>query len=237
MIQQQLIARVRELCRADDRLSAALMYGSFVTGEADEHSDVEFWLFSDVEPEPVEWLRRVGPVQHVVVNEFGAHVAFFPGLIRGEFHFCRDISVVATWPHRDVEIIVDRTGALRAAVDQPPPETDEHDLGGRFANWLILTHRVAQRGELLRAVDALTQVQRHLLWMTRLAQGRAEHWLTPSRAAETDLPQPVVDALHRATATAGPESITAALRAAWTLGRDYAHLPPALTAELDAALR
>jgi lincosamide nucleotidyltransferase B/F len=236
VIQHLLIDRVRDLCRADDRLTAALMYGSFVTGEADEHSDIEFWLFSDVEVDAGEWLRRIGPIRHVAVNEFGAHVAFFPGLIRGEFHFHQDVSVVSTWPMRDVEIIVDRTGALRAAAGRPVPVEDRPDLGGRFANWLVLTHRVAQRGELLRAIDALTHVQRHLLWLARLAEGHTEHWLTPSRAAETDLPQHVVAALHRATATAGPESVTAALAAAWRLGRDYAGLPEALAAELDAAL-
>ncbi|WP_436528875.1 hypothetical protein [Actinoplanes sp. HUAS TT8] len=236
MIQRRLIADVRERCRTDDRLVAALMYGSFVSGEADEHSDIEFWLFSDAAIDAREW---IGPVQHLVVNEFGAHVAFFPGLVRGEFHFAGadGIGQVATWPTRDVEIIVDRTGALRAALDVAKPQivTDAAELCGRFANWLVLAHRVARRGELLRAIDALAHVQRHLLWMARLAEGRTEHWLTPSRAAETDLPAPVVAALHRATATADPESIRAALDAAWVCGRGYwpEPVPEALFAELD----
>jgi lincosamide nucleotidyltransferase len=45
LVQERLIARVREVCAADDQLDAALMYGSFAAGEADAYSDVEFWLF------------------------------------------------------------------------------------------------------------------------------------------------------------------------------------------------
>lgn len=241
MNQEPLIARVRELCRADERLSAALMYGSFVTGAADEHSDIEFWLFPGVELDEREWLSRIGPINHVVVNEFGAHVVFFPGLTRGEFHFYPEISDVSRWPMRDVEIVVDRTGALRDAIAEPIPATGENVLStcGRFANWLVLAHKVTQRGELMRAVDALTHAQRHLLWMARLATGHTEHWLTPSRAAETDLPPEVVAALHRATASANRESLAEAITAAWTCGRDYwcqldDSPPEALFAELDA---
>jgi lincosamide nucleotidyltransferase len=245
VIQRRLIERVRERCLTDGRLAAALMYGSFVTGEADEHSDIEFWLFFDGPVAPREWLARIGPAAFVAVNEFGAHVVFFPGLIRGEFHFATaaDIASVGSWPARDVEVLVDRDGALRAALAVPAPVVngDAAQICGRFANWLVLAHRVAARGELLRAVDALTQVQRHLLWMARLAEGRAQHWLTPSRAAETDLPAGVVAALHRATATADAASLRAALAAAWILGRDCWRrvaepVPEELFANLDEAL-
>ncbi|BCY13157.1 hypothetical protein [Actinoplanes sp. L3-i22] len=245
MIQRRLIERVRELCAADDRLAAALMYGSFVTGEADEHSDIEFWLFFDAAVAPGEWLRQIGNTGYVAINEFGAQVAFFPGLIRGEFHFATvaDIADVGNWPARDIELLVDRDGALRAALEVPAPavETDGAAICGRFANWLLLAHRVATRGELLRAVDAMAQVQRHLLWMARLAEGRTQHWLTPSRAAETDLPAEVVAALHRATATADADSLRAGIEAAWRCGRGYWRrltdsVPEELFAELDWAL-
>lgn len=76
MAHETLIGRVRELCLADERLDAALMYGSFAAGEADEHSDVEFWLF--FEPalrgavDPRAWCAQIAlPLMHVH-NEFGA---------------------------------------------------------------------------------------------------------------------------------------------------------------------
>ncbi|WP_433832690.1 hypothetical protein ACQP2E_16780 [Actinoplanes sp. CA-015351] len=253
-----MIARVKDLCRTDERLVAALVYGSFVNGEADRHSDIEFWLFAGASAAATldkgAWLDQIAPIRHTVVNEFGAQVVFFPGLLRGEFHFAteKDIDSVRTWPARsgptDRMIVLDRTGALRDALDSlpsqaplptTPAEIDE--LCGRFGNWLLLAHHVTQRGELLRAADALAHTQRHLLWMARLAEGRTQHWLTPSRNAESDLPPEVVHAIHRTTATAGPDSLAAALTATWVLGRRYwqqlGHdVPIDLFADLDACL-
>lgn len=150
--QERLIARVRQLCAADPRLDAALMYGSFAQGTADEFSDIEFWLFFASDPGPPgEWIARIAPPTHLVLNEFGAQVAF----------------------------------------------------------------------------DALAHAQRHLLWMARLAEHRTEHWLTPSRAAESEL------------RTAFPHT-HGEVRAAWRVGRalwtQLATPPEALFAELDAAL-
>jgi lincosamide nucleotidyltransferase len=260
--QEHLIERVRQLCQADSRLVAALTYGSFVHGEADAYSDIEFWLFfatsSAAMLDKRGWLADVGPVRHVVVNEFGSHVVFFPGLIRGEFHFATedDVVSVAQWPARGAPaermIVLDRTGALRRALESLPEQVrlpgtpaEIAELCGRFANWLVLAHHVAQRGELLRAVDALAHTQRHLLWMVRLAEGRTQHWLTPSRSAERDLPAAVVDAIHRTTAIADPRSLTAAIAATWTCGRHYwrqlAHqttttTPDDLFSDLDTTL-
>jgi lincosamide nucleotidyltransferase len=39
----------------------------------------------------------------------------------------------------------------------------------------VLARHVAARGEYLRAWDALGHIQRHLLWMARLAEHRAVH--------------------------------------------------------------
>jgi lincosamide nucleotidyltransferase len=250
--QERLIARVEELCRGDQGLVAALTYGSFAQGVGDEHSDIEFWLFFAAAADPLAWLSRLGPSRHVVVNEFGAHVVFFPGLIRGEFHFATagDIPGVATWPARsapvDRMIVVDHTGDLRRVLESLPERPalpgDPSELAGRFANWLVLAMHLTDRGEFLRAVDALTNVQRHLLWMARLAEGHTEHMLTPSRRAEQELPADIVAAISRATATADRGSLTAALTAAWHCGRALwlrlaPNPPAALLAELDRRYR
>jgi lincosamide nucleotidyltransferase len=257
--QQHLIERVGSLCRADERLVAALTYGSFAQGSADAYSDIEFWLFHDDRAvDPHTWISGVGDVRHVVVNEFGAHVAFFPGPIRGEFHFApaTGIDTIRTWPARgagtDRMIVLDRTGELRRALDSLPrharvPGTDEEidELCGRFVNWLLLAHHVSRRGELMRALDALTHAQRHLLWMARLVSGSTRRWLTPSRAAESDLPPYLVAAVHEATATADAASIDRAVDAAWTHGRAWwiqladrsgRPVPAGLFADLDACV-
>jgi lincosamide nucleotidyltransferase len=262
LVQEQLIARVRDLCRADEWLDAALMYGSFAAGEADVHSDIEFWLFfvpqRHAQVDPWMWCAQVAPLAHLVRNEFGTHVAFFPGLVRGEFHFATtdDIPAVRTWPARsapvDCMIVLDRTATLRSALQSLPerpavPGNGEEveTMCGRFANWLILAHHLAQRGENLRAWDALGHVQRHLLWLARLANGNTDHWLTPSRRAEAELPPQDLAQLRHATAAANPDEIHAALRAAWRSGRRYwmeladlhhRAVPHGLLAELDGVL-
>lgn len=260
--QERLIARVRDLCRADERLDAALMYGSFASGEADVHSDIEFWLFflpqRHAEVDPRAWCAQVAPLTHLVRNEFGADVAFFPGLVRGEFHFAttEDLHTVRTWPARgapvDRMIVLDRRGALRPALrslpEHPAVPGDGEEIEtvcGRFANWLILAHHLTLRGEHLRAWDALGHVQRHLLWLARLAHGNTRHWLTPSRRAEAELPPRDLADLRRATAAADPDDIHAALRAAWRSGRRYwselallhdRAMPDGLVAEIDSIL-
>lgn len=82
LFQQELIERVRQVCVADEGLDAALMYGSFAAGEADEHSDIEFWLFftaaRHAEIDPRTWCVQLAPVSYGLVNEFGTYVAFFP---------------------------------------------------------------------------------------------------------------------------------------------------------------
>ena len=52
-----------------------------------------------------------------------------------------------------------------------------------------------------------------------LAEGRTEHWLTPSRRAESELPPDLVAALASATATADRVALASALTAAWRCGR------------------
>jgi len=108
-----------------------------------------------------------------------------------------------------------------------------------------LAHHVAARGETLRAWDAMGHAHRHLLWMARLVHDRTEHWLTPSRRAEVDLPDDVVRELRGTTAPADPDAVRQALRVAWQLGRGYwmelatrhhVGVPEGLFAEMDDVL-
>jgi lincosamide nucleotidyltransferase len=240
-----MIERVRQVCRADERLDAALMYGSFASGSADEHSDIEFWLFFEREVDPLAWCGRIAPVNHLVLNEFGTHVALFPGLIRGEFHFATtgDIASVAAWPARSAPVermlVLDRSGRLApvlGALPDHPSLLDADALSGRFVNWVVLAHHVISRGEYLRGWDALGHVQRHLIWLIRLAERSTEHWLTPSRNVEAELSAGGLAVVRESTSSAEPEALRTALRAAWLAGRDLGAIPAVVKEELDQAL-
>jgi lincosamide nucleotidyltransferase len=125
----------------------------------------------------------------------------------------------------DNMIVLDRSGRLRAALEavpqEPPLLDDPLELCGRLANWLLLAHHVRQRGEYLRAVDALGHAQWHLIWLARLVTGHTEHWLTPSRGAEVELPEGEVRALAATFATPEADSLRRAIATAWRLGRLY----------------
>jgi predicted nucleotidyltransferase len=47
LLQEQMIARVRQLCQEDERIVGAFMYGSFTKGEGDAFSDIEFYVYYD----------------------------------------------------------------------------------------------------------------------------------------------------------------------------------------------
>jgi len=238
MPQHELIERVRALCAEEPGLDAALMYGSFTKDEADEHSDIEFWLFftkaARQRLDPAAWCARVAPVSHVLLGEFGAHVAFFPGLIRGEFHFSTTahIPAVKLWPERGAPVermlILDRSGrlgpvlrALPQRADVWKPDTVLVDYCEPLPNWLVLAWHLVERGELLRAWDALAHAQLHLLWMARLAEDSTAHWLTPSRAAERELSPAAVAGLTAAAGSADEAGLRRALSAAVAEGRGH----------------
>src|SRR5215212_7312695 len=139
MLQQQvMIEKVRELCHGDERVVAALMYGSFAIGQGDRFSDIEFYLFfEDGASEGLgedEWMGQIAPLELYYVNEFGNGTAIFEDLIRGEFHFetASNMSLVDTWesawvPSLESAVLVDKTGELSRWVGRlvrRPPDLD-----------------------------------------------------------------------------------------------------------------
>ena len=243
-----LIDRVRELCVQDARVVSALMYGSFLRGEGDAFSDVEFYLFwSEAGLDGLDreaWLGQIAPLRTCFENEFGTTVAIFDDWIRGEFHFepRGAIARVRSWPltPEDAEAmrILDRDGQLRdaladAARPRPVRPTEElaSELSKRLLNWLLLGTNVLRRGEYVRALDALSNVQRFLLWLARLREGARTHWPTPSRAAERDLSAGALERFARCTAHLDPGALAVAYENAWRFARDLSG-----DASYDAAL-
>ena len=238
--QGAMIERTRQLCREDERLVAAMMYGSFAQGEGDGFSDIEFILFfEDDALENVDqqrWVSKISPVELYYVNEYGNGTAIFEGLIRGEFHFDRasDIGKIdESWretgwfPSLDDALVLDRTGELarrlRAVVGLPlDRDTPERIRFARdsFINWLLFGSNLVARGEDARALDLLFFVQRYLLHMVRLLEGKTEHWPSPSKALESDISRAAYARYAACTARLNGEDIRSAYLSAWEWGKE-----------------
>ncbi len=268
MIEQlAMIERVRELCRGDERIIAAMMYGSFTLGEGDRYSDIELMLFFRDEDLPAidraQWLAQIAPVEMWFVNEYGIVDAIFSNLVRGEFHFDRvseireklppSLRPLAWFPTLESTLIVDRTGELSACLQAlvgpapehgGPQETDAicHHL---INNWLF-GWNVFRRGELARALELLWLVQRDLLALARVQERAFQHWPTPSRGLEADLSPASYRRYAACTAALDREQLDRAYRAAWQWGRELmeavapregAALPEGLLVKLDECIR
>ena len=237
--QEAMIERVRELCRADERLVAAMMYGSFTRGEGDEHSDVEFVLFfeDDALPwiDPREWVEQIAPVELYFVNEFGNHTAIFHNLVRGEFHFDKAsvMGIVEGWKHTaslpsvESTLILDSTGELsrrlQTLIDQKPERGSRENVQficDSFVNWTLFAAHVLARGEYARSHDLLSSVHRYLLWMARLLEDSTAHWPTPSKSLERDVSPEAYARYAQCTARLDPGDLRRAYLSAWGWGRE-----------------
>jgi predicted nucleotidyltransferase len=87
MLQQEaMIERVRRVYQEDERLTATMMYGSFVQGEGAGLSDIAFILFFE-DDALKDQEERVSPDELYFVNEYGNGTVIFDNLVWGEFHF------------------------------------------------------------------------------------------------------------------------------------------------------
>ena len=253
MLQKAMIERVRELCREDDRLAAAMMYGSFAQGEGDEFSDIEFILFfydevlDDMNQE--EWVARIAPVELYFINEFGNGTAIFENLIRGEFHFDKasDIHKIdESWretdwlPSLDAALVLDRTGELSRrlqmivgpTLDRNTPEQIQF-LCNCFVNWFLFGSNLLARGELARALDLLGIVQDQLLRMVRVSERSTGHWFNPSKLLEKDISEASYARYATCTANLDERELWSAYLSAWYWGKE---LMLSLTKERGIAL-
>jgi lincosamide nucleotidyltransferase len=237
--QEQMIARVRQLCRQDERIVGAFMYGSFTTGEGDSFSDVEFYVYLDEAAyhafQPAAWVGQIAPVALYFANEFGTGTAIFENLVRGEFHFerAKEMAQIRAWteeagfPPAGAMLIVDRTGELikhLETISGPGPArgTSQHvsTLWHRFLNWMLFGTSVLARGERARALEVLWWVQRYLLWFARLREDSTAHWQTPSKSVENDLSPAVYGRYVACTASLTGADPERAYRAAWTWAKE-----------------
>ncbi len=238
--QEAMIERVRRVCQEDERLAAAMMYGSFVQGEGDDLSDIEFILFFEDDAleglDQEEWVARISPVELYFVNEYGNGTAIFDNLVRGEFHFDRASDVasideswkeVGWWPSLEDALVLDRTGELTrrlGLIVGPPPDRDTPERA-RFVcdcsvNWLLFGSNLVVRGALARAMNLLGIVQDQLLYMVRMLEGSTERWFNPAKLLEENVSDESYARYAACTARLDRDEIRLAYLSAWEWGRE-----------------
>ena len=240
LLQDQMIARVRQLCWKDERIVGAFMYGSFTKGEGDAFSDIEFYLYLDeaVYPafQPPDWVAQIAPVALYLYNEFGSGTALFENLVRGEFHFERagEMHRIRAWaqeagfPPVEAMLIVDRTGELLGhlqAISGPGPARGTPATGFLVlasvseldAVWDQRTGSWRARSRVGSAVvgAALPAVVRTPARSARPSTGRRRQ-----RMSRTDLSPAAYDRYVACTASLCDGDLERAYRAAWTWGKE-----------------
>src|SRR5918998_2328633 len=239
MLQQEvMIEKVRELCQRDERVVAALMYGSFALGQGDRFSDIEFYLFfADKTLDELEeeaWVGQIAPLELYYVNEFGNDTAVFENLVRGEFHFeaASNVELVDSWesawfPTLESAVVVDKSGHLSGRVSRlvrRPPEMDTPEralfLCRSLVNWTLMGANLLKRGEYARAETFLTLVHGHLLQAIRLVEGKSANWPSPTRRLEEDASAVSYERYRACTAALNAEQLDRAYASTWEWGRE-----------------
>lgn len=236
-LQQTMIDTLRRVCHEDARVEAAMLYGSFAYGEADEFSDLDVLLYFDDEAlkdlDQQAWAAQIHPIALSYINDFGIRAIIFDNLVRGEFHF----DPASTIPHLErfkgvlwfpsSAILLDRDGKLahhlQVLAEKPQRDTPKvrATLCNEFLNRFLFSINVLKRGELMRAVELLVGLNDLLLQMIRLDEKQTDHWITPTRAAETELSAAAYDRLIQCTAPCDKSALWEAYHAAWQLGKTW----------------
>lgn len=234
--QDRMIERVRGLCRRDDRLEAALMYGSFARGEGDDRSDIEFYLFVRDEQLPGldrrGWVEQLAPVALCYSNEFGSFTVIFDNLVRGEFHFepASTVGDVRNWdfewlPQLASAVLLDRKGDLRASLDAPraldrDTVQEAAFLTSSLANWMLMGANVLARGEHARARSLLGFSHSYLIKAVRLLEGNTAHWDNELRSLERELSETSYRRLVACSPRLDPAELGVAFGRTWEWSRE-----------------
>ncbi len=204
MTQLQMIDTTKSIAQQDENVSAVLMYGSFTKNEGDQYSDIEFYIFlkSKENFSAEKWVNQIYPTALYFTNEYGSEVAIFENLIRGEFHFLtvNEIDVIKSWEgfvsfsDFDQMNLIDKNGLLTETLNQiktkfPDRTTNENILflSQSLLNVLLTTSNLIKRKEYAHAYQSLSNVQKYLLWLIRIATNQTHHWESPTKSLEKDI--------------------------------------------------
>jgi lincosamide nucleotidyltransferase len=224
MIQLELIEKTKSIAMQDENVTAVLMYGSFTKNEGDVFSDIEFYIFlkSKEKFSSIEWVNQIHPVAIFFTNEYETEVAIFENMIRGEFHFLKneEIEIIKSWEGMiefsdfDKMNIIDKDGKLAETLNDikiktPDRITKENILwlSQSLLNILLTTGNLIKRQEFAHAYQSLSNIQKFLLWLIRIADKQTKHWESPTKGLEKDIDKFWYSEYKSITSNLDPENI------------------------------
>ncbi|MBD1426102.1 aminoglycoside 6-adenylyltransferase [Sphingobacterium arenae] len=231
-----MIDTIKSIAQKDENVSAILMYGSFTKKEGDQYSDIEFYIFlkSKKNFSAEKWVNQIYPTALYFTNEYGSEVAIFENLIRGEFHFLpvSEIDIIKSWEgfvsfsdFSEMNII-DKDGLLRETLRQikttsPDRTTNENILflSSSLLNVLLTTSNLIKRQEYAHAYQSLSNVQKYILWLIRIATQQTNHWESPTKSLEKDIDQDWYSAFRLTTCDLDVDNLKAAFQHALSLSK------------------
>lgn len=225
LLQHKMIEQVKENAQSDDAIEAVLMYGSFIKGEGDTYSDIEFYLFYKTFFDPETCVSRIAPVELFFTNEFGTQVAIFDTMIRGEFHFLPtdEMEIITSWEghtsfeHADKMILVDKKNTLQKILTSISTKRPLHHtpdqvewIASCLLNTLLHIKNLLFRGEWAHAHHFSHYAQKYLLWLLRLVNETDQHWESPTKNLENELSEVWYEMYSQCVPTLTQESLTTA---------------------------
>jgi len=90
--------------------------------------------------------------------------------------------------------LIDKDGLLTETLNQiktksPVRATNENILflSQSLLNVLLTTNNLLKRQEYAHAYQSLSNVQKYLLWLIRIARNQTNHWESPTKSLEKDI--------------------------------------------------
>ena len=174
-------------CRADERVVAAFLGGSYASGAADEYSDLDLGViitaagYDDFRSSCATFVRQLG--EPVFLEDFGLPDTVFsilldgverPGCIEAEMWLGRE-DRLQQFPGGPYTVLVDKNGVLsgRAAEREPPRDRQVETLRRAvYWFWHDLSHFTAAmgRGQLWWACGQIEELRGHCVNLARLRQ-------------------------------------------------------------------
>ncbi len=233
---QVVMNRFVAACQADERVVAAILYGSYARGAADAYSDIDLGLittdeaYEDFNASREAFLRLLGEL--VFLEDFNLpHIVFFifSDGTEGELSLGRESQFNHNHggPYR---ILLDKKNILAGAAfpRDHPAQAEQNETLRRLVSWFWhdLSHFITAmgRGQLWWAYGQLEELRRYCVNLARLRQNFSVE-ADGYEKVEQAIP---VEQLSSLQATCCPMEQAAMLQAALVIVRFYQELAPPL---------